>query len=424
MAGFYSPQPHNFFHHQSGLPSYQHHHQLSPPPGSTTQLAQAAVAAAAAGFGGDFGGLYRHHHPHQHSLPPSPPADAHHHTSRLMVQTTQSPPSAIHHGSPYASAATQLQFSHHQQHNQLLGNLPTPMLSPPQEKASQPRAWWTPDSSPTGRGTLPSPHNLQQYSNMMAPMQVNKVPSQQSEGIVIEKLLHQQSQIAAALLKTEASVNVRRCRRCRCPNCVDGSQQGPHDGTPKKRQHICHVPGCGKMYGKTSHLKAHLRMHAGERPFVCQWVFCNKAFTRSDELQRHLRTHTGEKRFQCTECSKRFMRSDHLSKHAKTHESKKERKNTETNHSDDVDVELNVNDEIPATPLADQEVADTTNLPDSPISKVNSPESQSRNKDEDNNNISLDGPLGQSGGPMPGDEQILYKKQLFQNAWGIPLPCM
>ncbi|XP_030051080.1 transcription factor Sp5-like [Microcaecilia unicolor] len=117
----------------------------------------------------------------------------------------------------------------------------------------------------------------------------------------------------------------RRCRRCKCPNCQTSST-ATEPG--KKKVHICHIAGCEKIYGKTSHLKAHLRWHAGERPFICNWIFCGKSFIRSDELQRHLRTHTGEKRFGCQECGKRFTRSDHLSKHIKTHQNKKLRGST------------------------------------------------------------------------------------------------
>ncbi|XP_061827593.2 transcription factor Sp3a isoform X2 [Nerophis lumbriciformis] len=115
----------------------------------------------------------------------------------------------------------------------------------------------------------------------------------------------------------------KRLRRvaCTCPNCKESVGRAPSIG--KKKQHVCHIAGCGKVYGKTSHLRAHLRWHSGERPFVCSWMYCGKRFTRSDELQRHRRTHTGEKKFVCPECSKRFMRSDHLAKHIKTHQNKK-----------------------------------------------------------------------------------------------------
>ncbi|KIH55883.1 zinc finger, C2H2 type [Ancylostoma duodenale] len=68
----------------------------------------------------------------------------------------------------------------------------------------------------------------------------------------------------------------KRCA-CTCPNCQNAN--APRSGDGKQRLHICHI--CQKTYGKTSHLRAHLRGHAGNKPFACDWQHCTKRFTRA-----------------------------------------------------------------------------------------------------------------------------------------------
>ena len=61
---------------------------------------------------------------------------------------------------------------------------------------------------------------------------------------------------------------------CDCPNCQEADRLGPAGAHLRKRNiHSCHIPGCGKVYGKTSHLKVIIINHFFFFMFLLSFYF-------------------------------------------------------------------------------------------------------------------------------------------------------
>ncbi|KAI0778926.1 hypothetical protein BD413DRAFT_601564 [Trametes elegans] len=75
---------------------------------------------------------------------------------------------------------------------------------------------------------------------------------------------------------------------------VPTTQQADTQGSNQKRQYICSVSGCGKLFARGEHLKRHVRsIHTNEKPHKCPFPGCGKDFSRHDNLGQHMRVHKG-----------------------------------------------------------------------------------------------------------------------------------
>ncbi|KAJ2083446.1 hypothetical protein H4R24_000826 [Coemansia sp. RSA 988] len=89
------------------------------------------------------------------------------------------------------------------------------------------------------------------------------------------------------------------------------------DSDGRRRQFVCTVSGCGKVFYQRAHLNIHIRSHTGYKPYACRYPGCGKAFPQLGNMKTHERTHTGDRPFEChiPDCCKAFSQRGNLTTH-------------------------------------------------------------------------------------------------------------
>ncbi|XP_073900823.1 zinc finger protein 408 isoform X2 [Castor canadensis] len=105
-----------------------------------------------------------------------------------------------------------------------------------------------------------------------------------------------------------------------CPHCADAFPQLPelrrHLISHTGEAHLC--PVCGKALRDPHTLRAHERLHSGERPFPCP--HCGRAYTLATKLRRHLKSHLADKPYRCPTCDMGYTLPQSLKRHQLSHQ--------------------------------------------------------------------------------------------------------
>eukprot|EP00794_Sanderia_malayensis_P020470 gene20470-22486_t len=123
---------------------------------------------------------------------------------------------------------------------------------------------------------------------------------------------------------------LRKHIRClRCPvlreEKMKNGEEIPVDIYKRKRQWPCQK--CTKCFTCPSDLKAHDRVHSGNRPFTCKQ--CGKSFTQTGNLKKHERyVHQGlprpaSNKYKCKQCDMSFPTSGETTAHRHVHNNTK-----------------------------------------------------------------------------------------------------
>ncbi|XP_060772210.1 zinc finger protein 239-like isoform X2 [Neoarius graeffei] len=144
----------------------------------------------------------------------------------------------------------------------------------------------------------------------------------QYENLILTRSSNLQQISSDAVTRTSSHGQVQKVYHClQCGNGFTNksnlkAHQRIHTG---EKPYQCSQ--CGKSFTRQSSLQQHQVVHTGEKPHLC--IECGKTFTRQSSLQQHWRIHTGEKPHHCSECGKRFPRQSDLQKHQRIHTGEK-----------------------------------------------------------------------------------------------------
>ena len=81
---------------------------------------------------------------------------------------------------------------------------------------------------------------------------------------------------------------------------------------------------CEKKFSQQRALKAHEKIHTGEKLHSCK--YCEKKFSQQHSAKEHERIHTGEKPYSCKNCNYRATSRGNMTKHElKVHANEKQK---------------------------------------------------------------------------------------------------
>lgn len=117
----------------------------------------------------------------------------------------------------------------------------------------------------------------------------------------------------------------------RSSGSVEGVEDRQKRGYTTPMNAVCSCDECGKLFQRTSNLKAHMDTHKPDReqPWACQFYGCERRFVRKTDMTRHQesvsrpscprrsqadieKVHIKSRKFQCMLCYGSFARKDTL----------------------------------------------------------------------------------------------------------------